>query len=159
MLNATTFHTERIPPLDNKLWFCVFNGHWVPAGEYSPEHKRCVNCIGQRQEVIRKVTKAARKTASPRAPRRVIQIPHVCDECKESFIPSRCTQHFCCLKCRRRNWGRAEPVRLVCKCCGKEFVRRHSRQKLCNMECYRVFRNERRRVRPRHQGARPHSQR
>lgn len=51
---------------------------------------------------------------------------------------------FCCNQCRYTWWNQfrsRKPYRLICYCCGKEFISfGNKKKKFCGRECYRLSR-------------------
>lgn len=71
---------------------------------------------------------------------------NICKNCGKPLvqIPGKKQKAFCSTECRTAWWNRIrrrKPYRLVCYCCGKEFVSFGNRKKkFCSQECYRISR-------------------
>lgn len=73
----------------------------------------------------------------------------VCKHCGKPLvqIPGKKPKTFCSTECRTKWWNKTrsrKPYRLICYCCGKEFISFGNRKKkYCGRECYRLSRYDR----------------
>ena len=71
---------------------------------------------------------------------------NVCKNCGQPLIqlPGKKKKSFCSTECRNAWWNKTrsrKPYRLICYCCGKEFISFGNRKKkFCSRECYRLSR-------------------
>ena len=71
---------------------------------------------------------------------------HICKNCKKPLIqiPGKKQKTFCSTHCRTAWWNKTrsrKPYRLICYCCGKEFISLGNRKKkFGSRECYRLSR-------------------
>lgn len=70
----------------------------------------------------------------------------LCKNCGKPLvqIPGKKQKTFCSTDCRTAWWNKTrsrKPYRLICYCCGREFISfGNRRKKFCSRECYRVSR-------------------